>query len=110
MRPSLVPRSGHGSYYRFCIVAMLLLGTVGLLQSPLAERVHSATAKALQGTGDEGGTRQAGAGAKANGSASSRTVLIEFSVAGATTLLRRNPVAAHVCLCLKFPGHVMQVL
>jgi len=92
MRPNPAPRPWQGAgYYRFCIAAMLLLGTVALLQSPLAGRVHSATSHALHAAAGGAGGAAAAARTAAKGSASSRTVLVEFSVAGAP----RGPTAGH---------------
>lgn len=87
MRPAPAPRSGQGGYYRFCIVAMLLLGSVALLQSPLGARVHWAPRRGLQGGAGKGSAAAEGAGAARNGSASVRNVLVEFSVAGAPVAL-----------------------
>ena len=87
MRPAPAPRSGQGGYYRFCIVALLLLGSVALLQSPLGARVHWGVSRGLQGAASQGSSAAESAGAARNGSASVRNVLVEFSVAGAQSAL-----------------------
>ena len=87
MRPAPAPRSGQGGYYRFCMAALLLLGCVALLQSPLGARVHWGARRGLQGAASQGSSAAEGAGAARNGSASVRNVLVEFSVAGAQSAL-----------------------
>ena len=103
MRLAPAPRSGQGGYYRFCIVAMLLLGSVALLQSPLGPRVHWAPRRGLQGPASQATTAAEGDGAARNGSASVRNVLVEFSVAGAPAALPWRP-ASLAALLASFRG------